>query len=119
MSTMSAGRTAHGSGAARFGAARAVRFVTMLVVGLIVVGIVLVLLEASRSNGLVEALLECGADPGIPDDDHGATPELRRVRCRHERHPPWRTGSTSGDVSGVRGQPQSGTAAAFRTGGSC
>ena len=23
---------------------------------------------------LVEALLECGADPGILDDDHGATP---------------------------------------------
>ncbi|KAA1010674.1 IS110 family transposase [Pseudonocardia sp. EV170527-09] len=37
---------------------------------------------------------------------HGAAPELGRVRCRHEQHPPWWTGSTSGDVSGVRGQAQ-------------
>lgn len=56
MGTLTAGRTARGTG--RFTAARAVRTVTMLVVGLIVVGILLVLLEASQSNGLVEALLD-------------------------------------------------------------
>jgi hypothetical protein len=42
--------------------------------------------------------------PAQTNKIHGATSELRRVRCRHERHPPWRTGSTSGDVSGLRGQ---------------
>ena len=74
MSTISAGRTAHHAGAARHGAARFVRLVTALVVGLIVVGIVLVVLEASRSNGIVEALLDAArwlADPftGIFDLD--------------------------------------------------
>ena len=66
MSTITAGRSAHRGQSARFAAARAVRMLTMLVVGLIVVGIVLVLLEANRSNGLVEALLDAArwlADP--------------------------------------------------------
>ncbi len=37
---------------------------------------------------------------------HSALPELRRVRSGHERHPSWRTGSASGEVSGARGQAQ-------------
>lgn len=39
-------------------AARLVRLITMVVVGLIVVGILLVVLEASPDNGLVSALLD-------------------------------------------------------------
>jgi hypothetical protein len=31
--------------------------------------------------------------------------ETYRVTALGERHPPWRTGSTSGDVFGARGQP--------------
>lgn len=57
MSTMAAGRTRPGSSAG-FAAARVVRLITALVVGLIVVGILLVVLKANPSNGIVSALLD-------------------------------------------------------------
>ena len=44
-------------------------------------------------------------DPRTSEVD-SALPELRRVRSGHERHPSWRSGSASGDVSGARGQAQ-------------
>jgi hypothetical protein len=43
-----------------WGVARIVSLLTSVVVGLIVVAIVLVLLEASRSNGIVDALVGAG-----------------------------------------------------------
>jgi hypothetical protein len=43
-----------------WGVARIVSLITSVVVGLIVVAIVLVLLEASRSNGIVDALVSAG-----------------------------------------------------------
>ena len=45
----------------------------------------------------------------------GTTPELRRVGCRHEQHPPWWTRSTSGGVSGVRGQAHTSSASSSTT----
>jgi hypothetical protein len=44
----------------RWGVARIVSLITSVIVGLIVLGIVLVLLEASRSNGIVDALVSAG-----------------------------------------------------------
>lgn len=63
MSSTTAGRTTTRSNrdraaTARFAAARAVNMAVTLIVGLIVLGIVLVVLEANRSNGLVEAILD-------------------------------------------------------------
>ena len=43
-----------------WGIARIVSLITSIVVGLIVVAIVLVLLEASRGNGIVDALVSAG-----------------------------------------------------------
>jgi hypothetical protein len=43
-----------------WGVARIVSLITSVVVGLIVLAIVLVLLEASRSNGIVDALVGAG-----------------------------------------------------------
>ena len=43
-----------------WGLARIVSLITSIVVGLIVLAIVLVLLEASRSNGIVDALVSAG-----------------------------------------------------------
>src|SRR4051794_34591332 len=43
-----------------WGVARIVSLITSVVVGLIVVSIVLVLLEASRRNGIVDALVSAG-----------------------------------------------------------
>ena len=43
-----------------WGVARIVSLITSVVVGLIVIAIVLVLLEASRSNGIVDALVSAG-----------------------------------------------------------
>ena len=43
-----------------WGVARIVSLITSVIVGLIVVAIVLVLLEASRSNGIVDALVSAG-----------------------------------------------------------
>jgi hypothetical protein len=44
-----------------WGAARIVRLITSVVVGLLVVAILLVVLEANRDNAIVEALLDAGA----------------------------------------------------------
>lgn len=51
-----------GRGARRglWGAARVVRLVTAVLVGLIVIGILLVLLEANRSNEVVNWILDAG-----------------------------------------------------------
>ena len=43
-----------------WGVARIVSLITSIVVGLIVVAILLILLEASRSNGIVDALVSAG-----------------------------------------------------------
>ena len=43
-----------------WGVARIVSLITSVIVGLIVVAIVLVLLEASRGNGIVDALVSAG-----------------------------------------------------------
>jgi hypothetical protein len=43
-----------------WGVARIVSLITSIVVGLIVLAIVLILLEASRSNGIVDALVSAG-----------------------------------------------------------
>jgi hypothetical protein len=43
-----------------WGAARAVRLITAVIVGLIVVGILLVLLEANRANEIVDLILDVG-----------------------------------------------------------
>lgn len=72
MATLARGRAAagkarmagRGRGAARkglSGAARIVRLITSIVVGLLLVAIVLVMLEANRDNAIVEALLDAGA----------------------------------------------------------
>jgi hypothetical protein len=55
---------ARGRGAGRkglSGAARIVRLITSIVVGLLLVAIVLVVFEANRDNAIVEALLDAGA----------------------------------------------------------
>ena len=61
-----AGRTARRG---LWGVARIVRLVTAVVVGLIVVGIVLVLLEANRSNQVVDWLLDAARFLAGPLDD--------------------------------------------------
>ena len=43
-----------------WGIARIVSLITSIVVGLIVLAIILILLEASRSNGIVDALVSAG-----------------------------------------------------------
>src|SRR3954452_21847792 len=43
-----------------WGIARIVSLITSIVVGLILIAIVLILLEASRSNGIVDALVSAG-----------------------------------------------------------
>jgi hypothetical protein len=63
---------ARGRGAARkgrSGAARVIRVVTSLVVGLLVVAILSVVLEANRDNAIVEALLDAGAWLAGPFDN--------------------------------------------------
>ena len=80
MATLARGRAAAGKaklaakgrGAARkglWGAARIVRLITSLVVGLLLLAIVLVLLEANRDNAIVEALLDAGAWLAEPFDN--------------------------------------------------
>jgi hypothetical protein len=80
MATLARGRAAagkaklaaRGRGAARrglWGAARIVRLVTSVVVGLLVVAILLVVLEANRDNAIVEALLDAGAWLAGPFDN--------------------------------------------------
>lgn|SRR5215211_2311877 len=57
------GRTGGAGGVARsglWGLARIVSLVTAVVVGLLVIGIVLVVLDANRSNEIVNALLDAG-----------------------------------------------------------
>jgi hypothetical protein len=65
------GRAKAGVAARRglWGLARIVSLITSVVVGLIVVAIVLVLLEASRSNGIVDALV--GAGDWLSQPFHG------------------------------------------------
>jgi hypothetical protein len=64
-----------GAGAARaarrglWGVARVVSLITSVVVGLLVVGIVLVLLEANRSNEIVDWLLGAGEFLAEPFDN--------------------------------------------------
>lgn len=43
-----------------WGVARAVRLITAFIVGVVVLGILLVLLEANRTNGLVDLILDVG-----------------------------------------------------------
>jgi hypothetical protein len=80
MATLARGRAAagkaklaaRGRGAAKkgmWGAARVVRLITSVVVGLLVVAILLVVLEANRDNAIVEALLDAGAWLAGPFDD--------------------------------------------------
>jgi hypothetical protein len=80
MATLARGRAAagkakmaaRGRGAARkglTGAARIVRLVTSIVVGLLLVAILLVVLEANRDNAIVEALLDAGRWLAGPFDD--------------------------------------------------
>jgi hypothetical protein len=80
MATLARGRAAagraklaaRGRGAAKkglWGAARIVRLITSVVVGLLVVAILLVVLEANRDNAIVEALLDAGAWLAGPFDD--------------------------------------------------
>ncbi len=52
-----------------WGLARIVSLVTSVVVGLLVIGIVLVLLEANRSNEIVNALLDAGKFLAGPFDN--------------------------------------------------
>jgi hypothetical protein len=61
-----------GRGAAKkglWGAARVVRLITSVVVGLLLVAIALVVLEANRDNAIVEALLDAGAWLAGPFDN--------------------------------------------------
>jgi len=80
MATLARGRAAagkaklaaRGRGAAKrgmWGAARIVRLITSVVVGLLVVAILLVVLEANRDNAIVEALLDAGAWLAGPFDN--------------------------------------------------
>jgi hypothetical protein len=80
MATLARGRAAagkaklaaRGRGAAKKGmrgAARIVRLITSVVVGLLVVAILLVVLEANRDNAIVEALLDAGAWLAGPFDN--------------------------------------------------
>src|SRR3954454_15775103 len=65
-------RTGGAGGVARgglWGLARIVSLVTAVVVGLLVVGIALVLLEANRSNEIVNALLDAGKFLAGPFDN--------------------------------------------------
>jgi hypothetical protein len=52
-----------------WGLARIVSLVTSIVVGLLVIGIVLVLLEANRSNEIVNALLDAASFLAGPFDN--------------------------------------------------
>jgi hypothetical protein len=52
-----------------WGAARIVRLITTVVVGLIVIGIVLVLLEANRDNAFVDWLVSAGQFLAEPFDN--------------------------------------------------
>jgi hypothetical protein len=52
-----------------WGAARVVRLITSVVVGLLLVAIALVVLEANRDNAIVEALLDAGAWLAGPFDN--------------------------------------------------
>jgi hypothetical protein len=52
-----------------WGLARIVSLVTSIVVGLLVIGIVLVLLDANRSNEIVNALLDAGKFLAGPFDN--------------------------------------------------
>ena len=61
-----------GRGAAKkglWGAARVVRLITSVVVGLLLVAILLVVFEANRDNAIVEALLDAGAWLAGPFDN--------------------------------------------------
>jgi hypothetical protein len=80
MATLARGRAAAGKAkmaarsrrAARkglWGAARIVRLITSVVVGLLLVAIALVVLEANRDNAIVEALLDAGAWLAGPFDN--------------------------------------------------
>jgi hypothetical protein len=80
MATLARGRAAAGKAkmAARSrraarkglgGAARIVRLITSVVVGLLLVAIALVVLEANRDNAIVEALLDAGAWLAEPFDN--------------------------------------------------
>jgi hypothetical protein len=72
MATIAQRRTGGAGGAARsglWGLARIVSLVTSVVVGLLVIGIVLVLLEANRSNEIVNALLDAGKFLAGPFDN--------------------------------------------------
>jgi hypothetical protein len=80
MATLARGRAAAGKAkmaarsrrAARkglWGAARIVRLITSVVVGLLLVAIALVVLEANRDNAIVEALLDAGAWLAEPFDN--------------------------------------------------
>src|SRR3954462_14162938 len=72
MATIAQRRTGGAGGVARsglWGLARIVSLVTAVVVGLLVVGIVLVLLEANRSNEIVNALLDAGKFLAGPFDN--------------------------------------------------
>jgi hypothetical protein len=62
-----------------WGAARIVRLITSVVVGLIVVGILLVLLEANRDNAIVDWLV--GAGDFLSEPFHGIfTPDGRKAQ---------------------------------------
>jgi hypothetical protein len=60
---------AHAARRGLWGVARVVRLITSVVVGLLVVGIVLVLLEANRSNEIVDWLLGAGEFLAEPFDN--------------------------------------------------
>jgi hypothetical protein len=65
-------RRSGGAGVVRgglWGVARVVSLITSIVVGLLVIGIVLVLLEANRSNEIVNALLDAGKFLAGPFDN--------------------------------------------------
>jgi hypothetical protein len=72
MATIARRRTGGAGRVARsglWGLARIVSLVTAVVVGLLVVGIILVLLEANRSNEIVNALLDAGKFLAGPFDN--------------------------------------------------
>lgn len=72
MATIAQRRTGGAGRVARsglWGLARIVRLVTAAVVGLLVVGIILVLLDANRSNEIVNALLDAGKFLAGPFDN--------------------------------------------------
>jgi hypothetical protein len=90
MATLARGRAAagkakmaaRGRGAARkglWGAARIVRLITSVVVGLLLVAILLVVLEANRDNAIVDALLEAG-EFLVEPFDNVFEPKRRKVK---------------------------------------